>query len=325
MIIDNSQEFFASILDSMSQQIAVLDTGGTIRWVNLAWKEFALENGGPAEVDWATVNYLNVCRSSEGEGDPDALRVNEGITRVIRGDLPVFYHEYPCHSPTEQRWFMMRIRPLNWSGPPHLLVTHQNITERKLAEFRVEELAIIDGLTGIANRRRFDEFLDMEWRRARRHRYPVSLALIDLDYFKRFNDQYGHLAGDECLRRVGEALKSFSRRPEDLVARYGGEEFAVIFGNTPKEAAVTLAEEIRSAIAALDISHEFGCDIGCMTASVGVATFNPGYYRAAGYEELIAAADRALYAAKENGRNKVHGVDDALDTTRPEKQALKQV
>ncbi len=305
MLMRHSDVFFASILDSMSQQIAVIDNQGIIRWVNEAWRTFAEENGGSPDKTWRDVNYLDVCNTSGNEGDPDAELVKAGIDKIINRELPVFFFEYPCHCPQEKRWFMMRIRPLEWDGPSHFLVTHQNITERKLAELRVEELAILDGLTGIANRRRFDDFLDRELRRAWRNEHPVSLALIDIDFFKPFNDHYGHMAGDECLRRVGDALKTFSRRPGDLVARYGGEEFAVIFGDTHNAAAVDLAEKIRKCIQELAIPHGFATEAGCVTISAGVATVAPTNEREANPGLIIEAADKALYQAKENGRNRV--------------------
>ncbi|WP_417668401.1 diguanylate cyclase [Roseibium sp.] len=313
MSIDESPDFFTSVLNSMSQQIAVIDSSGLIRWVNSAWMSFAVENGGAFDHEWTETNYLNVCGASRGEATDDALKVFSGIQTVVDGEAPIYYHEYPCHSPTEDRWFMMRIRPLKWDGPPHFLITHQNITERKKAEFRVQELAMLDGLTGIANRRRFDVFLEEEWRRGRRGNYSVSLALIDLDFFKRFNDHYGHLAGDECLRSVGEVLRGCSRRPEDLVARYGGEEFAIILGNTPAEGAAIVAEKVRQAIHSLKIPHELGSVDDFVTASIGVATFNPGLEPEKGIVELIEAADQALYAAKEQGRNRVCVFEDRVE------------
>lgn len=305
MNFTKANDFFAAILDSMTQQIAVIEPDGAIAWVNKAWRFLAEENGGTPEKTWRNVNYLTVCESAARTGDADAALAQDGIDKVITGKLPVFYFEYPCHSPKEQRWFMMRILPLEWDGPKRFLVTHQNITERKLTEFRVEELAILDGLTGIANRRRFDEFLESEWRRARRYGHPVSLALIDIDYFKPYNDLYGHMAGDECLRRISDILKGFSRRPEDLVARYGGEEFAAVYGNMSADAANQLAESIRQKIEQQNIPHGCGTASGCVTASVGVATFYPDREQVMKPSDLITAADKALYRAKESGRNRV--------------------
>jgi diguanylate cyclase (GGDEF)-like protein len=304
MNVAEAADFYVSVLDSLSQQIAVIDAQGVIQWVNRSWKTFSEENGGEPDKAWRGTNYLNVCGSAAESGERDGGDALTGIEKVIAGEQPTFYFEYPCHSPTEQRWFMMRIHPLDWNKPKYFVVTHENITERKLVEIRVEELAVLDGLTGIANRHRFDDFLEDEWRRARRLGHPVSLALCDIDFFKPYNDTYGHMAGDECLRRVGEALKPFSRRPGDLVARYGGEEFAVILGNTDEQTARKVAGDIRAAIQALNIPHEHATATGCVTTSVGVATLRPHAQPDASPHGLIEAADQALYKAKRSGRNR---------------------
>jgi len=304
MNVAESADFYVSVLDSLSQQIAVIDAHGVILWVNRPWVTFSEENGGEPDKAWRGTNYLNVCGSAAESGDRDGGDALTGIEEVIAGKQPNFYLEYPCHSPTEQRWFMMRIHPLHGYKAPYFVVTHENITERKLVEIRVEELAVVDGLTGIANRHRFDDFLEDEWRRARRPGHPVSLALLDIDFFKPYNDNYGHMAGDECLRRVGEALKRFSRRASDLVARYGGEEFAIILGNTDEQTACARAEGIRAAIQALNIPHEHATPTGCVTISVGVATRRPDAQLDTPPHDLIEAADQALYKAKRSGRNR---------------------
>jgi len=312
MNVAEAADFYVSVLDSLSQQIAVIDAPGVIQWVNRSWKTFSAENGGEPDKVWRGTNYLNVCGSAAEGGERDGGDALTGIETVIAGEQPTFYFEYPCHSPTEQRWFMMRIHPLDWSKQKYFVVTHENITERKLVEIRVEELAVLDGLTGIANRHRFDDFLEDEWRRARRLGHPMSMALLDIDFFKLYNDIYGHMAGDECLRRVGEALKLFSRRPGDLAARYGGEEFAMILGNTDQQTACKLGEDIRTAVQALNISHERATPAGCVTVSVGVATLRPQAHPDAPPHDLIEAADRALYAAKRSGRNRAFCQDGQI-------------
>ena len=296
--------FFVSVLDSLAHQIAVIDAEGTIQWVNASWKTFARDNGCQPDIEWLGVNYLHVCRRSAGNGAGDGSAVLAGIERVINGEQAAFYFEYDCHSPTEQRWFMMTVRPLDWDGPSHFVVTHHDITERKLSELHVEQRAVIDSLTGVANRRRFDEFLETEWRRARRNRYPLSLVLFDVDFFKAYNDTYGHWAGDDCLRRVGEVLRLFSRRADDLMARYGGEEFGLILSNTSDTAAFGHAESVRAAIEALNVRHIYGKN-GRITISGGVATWRPEAHPDATPADLIAAADTALYRAKQSGRNRM--------------------
>jgi diguanylate cyclase (GGDEF)-like protein len=176
---------------------------------------------------------------------------------------------------------------------------------RALAEanLRLERLSSLDGLTGVANRRRFDEVLELEWRRASRSGAPVSLVMLDLDYFKDFNDAHGHLAGDERLRLVADALSSTVGRAGDLVARYGGEEFVVLLPGTTGRDAAALAERLRAAVEALKLPHDASPTSEVATLSAGVATAFPE--ERASPEALLAAADAALYRAKREGRNRV--------------------
>jgi diguanylate cyclase (GGDEF)-like protein len=167
----------------------------------------------------------------------------------------------------------------------------------------LEDLSARDGLTGIANRRRLDESLAREWLRGRRNQSPLSVCLIDIDFFKRFNDCYGHAAGDDCLRRVALALASVSRRPADLVARYGGEEFVCVLPDTDAAGADLLADKFRGAVIALGIPHADSTIAGQVTISGGVATAIPTKESSAA--ELLEAADRLLYQAKKTGRNRV--------------------
>lgn len=168
---------------------------------------------------------------------------------------------------------------------------------------KLQEQSLMDGLTGLANRRRFDEYLGVEWGRARRLKKTLSLIMIDLDAFKAFNDNYGHLAGDDCLRKVAMALKEGLKRPADLAARYGGEEFAVILPDTGKQGALALAEELRDRVEALKIPHAYSPVAQNVTVSLGVATLVPAKEESP--DPLIEHADQALYQAKEKGRNRV--------------------
>ena len=171
------------------------------------------------------------------------------------------------------------------------------------ANQKLQHLACVDGLTQVANRRRFDEYLDVEWRRLAREQKPLSLILCDLDYFKVYNDTYGHLAGDLCLQKVGRVLHQALKRPADLVARYGGEEFAVILPNTDVIGAVLVAEMIREGIRGLKIAHAKSLVSDYVTLSLGVASFVPTPN--ASPAQLIAAADEALYRAKAEGRDRL--------------------
>ncbi len=183
-------------------------------------------------------------------------------------------------------------------------ISHRKADEEELqrAFHMVEALAGADGLTGIANRRRFDEVLDREWRRAQRDRSPCSLLLIDVDHFKNYNDIYGHIAGDKCLRRVAETTAQVLHRPADLLARYGGEEFGVILPDTESEGAMNIAEQIRMAVEQLRIPNE-GNPHGVVTFSIGCATQVPEVNVEP--SRLVQASDSALYQAKSLGRNRV--------------------
>ena len=173
----------------------------------------------------------------------------------------------------------------------------------ELARRWAEAAALRDGLTGIANRRRFDDVLEAYWRRALHADERVALVLIDVDFFKPFNDGCGHSAGDDCLRRVAEALASAPGDPACLVARFGGEEFAALLPGQGEAEALHLAERMRRAVAELAIPHPASEAAGHVTISAGVASLVPGEGEDA--KLLVDAADRALYAAKEAGRNRV--------------------
>ncbi len=171
------------------------------------------------------------------------------------------------------------------------------------ANGQLEVLSRTDGLLGIANRPCFDETLAQEWRRARRDWTPLGLLMLDVDHFKLYNDAYGHPAGDRCLQSVARAATAALRRPGDLLARYGGEELAVLLPNTAADGVRTVALNIIAELAALRLPHAASPVADYVTVSIGAATMTPGTQENA--TRLVAAADRALYAAKEAGRNRV--------------------
>jgi len=174
--------------------------------------------------------------------------------------------------------------------------------ERNEALEKLRLIAVTDALTGLYNRRHFDESLAIEWKRAMRDKLPVSLIMLDVDHFKQFNDNYGHQAGDDCLELVAQSFKTTIHRPTDIAARYGGEEFIAILSNTDGEGAFGVAEKIRQGVLALNIQHEHSSAGNCVSISLGVATTIPT--RGLQAEELLKCADQALYRAKEEGRNR---------------------
>jgi diguanylate cyclase (GGDEF)-like protein len=303
--VSDLNEIFEAVLDSLDQEIAVIRYDGTIIYVNQSWKQFGKDNdlAGGFALD---SNYLNVCSLSAAGGDSLASEIVTGIREVADGSRASFYCEYPCHSPDTKRWFMMRVTPLRCRLPSLLVISHQNITERKLIEERVQFQALHDPLTGLANRLNFNETLDKEWRRALRFEEPLSLVMLDIDYFKHYNDILGHPAGDQCLIEVAQVLKKFSNRAEDLAARYGGEEFVLILGNTSAETARHTAESIRQGVYDLDIEYDGAKRI---TVSAGIASFVP--HKKLNTLRLLTAADKALYQAKREGRNRVVVAENA--------------
>lgn len=168
---------------------------------------------------------------------------------------------------------------------------------------KLEKLSQTDGLTGTFNRLVFDRTMKTEWDRCRRHLIPLSLIMIDIDFFKAYNDNYGHQAGDNCLRKVSGVLISCARRSSDIVARYGGEEFAVIIPHIGKDKVLQFAEQLRKGVEQLDIPHEYSSVSNHITISLGVHTTIPS--EASSVEEFIRIADRALYEAKKKRNNLV--------------------
>jgi diguanylate cyclase (GGDEF)-like protein len=168
------------------------------------------------------------------------------------------------------------------------------------ARDRLEELVLQDGLTGLANRRCFDQRLQQEWARARRNRHPLSLLLIDIDHFKKLNDSHGHLIGDECLIQVAQTLRRALNRPGDLLARYGGEEFVALLPETGDLGAEQVAERLQRTLRLCAPVAQVEKQV---TISIGVCTCQPG--ESSPVQALIEAADRALYLAKQRGRNRI--------------------
>ena len=175
----------------------------------------------------------------------------------------------------------------------------------QLANANLKRLSTHDSLTGLYNRRYFDSALSKEYKRAKRSRRPISLIMIDIDWFKDFNDRYGHQAGDDCLRTIAREFGTVINRSHDLVARYGGEEFAIVLPDTPEVGALELAEDLRSHIASLNIRAAMDKGAPGVTISLGVASLVPDMNSEP--EQLISAADSALYNAKRLGRNRATG------------------
>ncbi|WP_165244423.1 diguanylate cyclase [Paludisphaera soli] len=302
--------FFQRTLDSLLSHIAILRPDGEILAVNAAWNAFATRNGLIESHCGPGVNYLRICEAASGPCSEQAHLIAAAIRDVGRGRLPGFELEYPCHSPTEDQWFTLRITRFLAGSRGYIVVTHDDVTKRKLAELRLQEAnrllqaqATTDGLTGVSNRRHFDQTLAREWDRHARTGAPLSVLLLDVDHFKKYNDFHGHLAGDDCLREVARTIQGAVARPGDLAARYGGEEFAAILPETDRVGAVAMAGIVSERLRLKRLAHGAPGAGPTLTLTIGCATMVPDLGRPA--SEILAQADRALYDAKAAGRDRV--------------------
>ena len=250
-----SNRIFQAVLDSLDEQFALIDHTGTIVYVNPSWQRFGEVNGLDKHFRWPGSSYLEACRKAAVHGDSDATAVAEGLSAVLNGRQNTFHYEYPCHSAEEKRWFILRAVPVRGYEGRYFAVSHQNITRRKLAEESAAHSALHDSMTGLANRRHFDDFLLQAWRRGHRSGKPLCLLMIDLDHFKAYNDAHGHLEGDRCLCLVGNLLRIHASRETDLAARFGGDEFALVLGDTDEAGGRVVAGKILQGMGEGDPRH----------------------------------------------------------------------
>lgn len=239
------------------------------------------------------------------EDRPQVQAIVDAMKRGEKEEARLVYRN--SHRENGEVWLesTMRVTRKANGNIDGVVAISRDITEHKKLETRLETLAIEDSLTGLANRRRFDERLKDEWARAYRDRSSLALLMVDVDHFKAYNDEYGHPAGDACLRRVAQVIAAEMQRPGDLAARYGGEEFAILLPNTDAEGCARIGDRIRRAIREAGLVHTSNRAIGCVTASLGGAACRPVLERTAGVASLVEAADQALYGAKEAGRNRL--------------------
>ncbi len=306
-----SEELYRTILNASPDDITITDLKGCIQVVSPAAKKmFGYE---PEYDHFVGSQLLDFILPEERE------RARANIVNLVKGHYlgPSEYHGIR----RDQSIFNIEVNSGLIYGvngqPARMVFMVRNITERKQAEQHIQELlqqleiekkiaqtnANTDSLTGLANRRYFDEILNAEFSRLKRSGLPLSLIMLDVDRFKKFNDCYGHLAGDDCLRRLGTTIKTIAGRSTDITARFGGEEFVIILTETDQIGAATLAERIQQAVEALAIPHA-GSDISdYVTVSLGAATVYPT--NMVSPDQIVALADQALYRAKEAGRNRI--------------------
>jgi diguanylate cyclase (GGDEF)-like protein len=240
------------------------------------------------------------------------------VLRCLRADertcdIPVMFVTGMCEAEDETKGLDMGavdyvLKPFRSAVVRARVRNHMSyIWQRK----QLEQDAFIDGLTGIPNRRRFDQTMDIEWRRAYRHASALSLALVDVDYFKQYNDKFGHGAGDEALRQIARVMMIIINRSGELVARYGGEEFVVLLPEIEQTEAVQIMERIRHGVEALGLAHEKSTTAPFVTISIGGISLVPSGNMS--IAELLLAADSQLYLAKREGRNLVRWDDRIVD------------
>jgi len=243
-----------------------------------------------------------------GVNSDDLPRVQQTVALLKIGEAEEARITYRTrHREEREIWIESALRVTRTTGTGEIdgiVAISRDMTEHKDLENKLAALATTDGLTGLANRRHFDERLQEEWARAKRDGTPLSLLLIDVDHFKKYNDQYGHQAGDGCLRSLARVLAEQAQRPADLAARYGGEEFVLLLPNTDAEGCEKVGQKVREALREFGMLHALNPPSKRVTVSLGGATNLP----ASGSAEstsLIEAADRALYNAKDSGRDRL--------------------
>lgn len=285
----------ASVFASTSEGIFVADANGVILSVNPAFEQITGYGAGEAVGNTPRMLksgkhdqafYAHIWNSILKEG------VWQGEIWDRRRNGEVYPQDMTISAIRDENGFIRKFAAI-----------FSDITERKKVEEQLRYLSMRDGLTTLFNRRTFDEELENEWRRALRAPAPLSLIILDIDYFKFFNDTYGHQDGDRCLRAVANVVGASVRRTGDLTARYGGEEFVVLLPMTAAADAATIAEKIRNNVISLDIGHESSQASSVVTVSIGVGTVMPS--RDQSPADLFRMADHALYSAKSEGRNRV--------------------
>lgn len=293
--------FASAVVDALGSHIAILDMAGTIVAVNEAWRQFAIANTvNPHKVSEGA-NYIAVCEVAAAEGDEDARRMLDIIRRVASGASRAETFEYPCHSPTEERWFTVGVRRFRAEQDNYLVVWHENITARRKSEAEARHLALHDHLTGLPNRRLIEERANALLTKAESSGRDVAVVFLDVDNLKYANDAYGHFVGDAVIQAVAEDLRA-AVRGEDLVARMGGDEFIVVLADLDGDGKQLAEKRARQILGKIRTSVEVDAHSIPAGASAGVAVYP---YDGASFEELARHADAAMYEAKRRGRGSV--------------------
>ena len=318
-----SEELYRSVLNASPDDITITDLEGHILMVSPAEKKMFGHTDDSKEYLEMNISDFIVPEEREQAKRNIALLFQEGEElksneyHAVRKNQSLFHIEVNSGL----------IRDLN-GKPSKMVFVIRDITQRKLAERKIQQLleqmetekndaqlnSITDSLTGLTNRRYFDEMMEKEFFRLKRSHSKLSLIMLDVDYFKRYNDAYGHIAGDDCLRQIGKVLRMVASRSTDIAARYGGEEFIVILPGTDSIGAKALAKRIAKAINILAIPHKDSMISPYVTVSMGVLTAFPANYDKP--EQLVALVDETMYKAKNEGRNRIEVLIDKASPNR---------
>lgn len=279
----------------MPSEAAILDEAGTLILVNRAWRDFGIDNGAGSTTCGVGSNYLDVCQHAASRGDPVASAAHAALTAVLHGHTDAARLDYPCHSPTQQRWYQLRAHPL--PGPHRVLVLHDDVTNRLQELTALRHDATHDPLTGLANRALLHDRLAaaLTGYDRRDHHHHTAVLVLDLDDFKHVNDNYGHPAGDTVLTTLAGRLRTLTRTG-DTIARWGGDEFVIVLTQAGPASARLFHERVT---AALNIPFALPSGHLSISASIGLALHQPGQTPS----DLLAAADRAALSAKAARRN----------------------
>lgn len=302
--LDAQRQFLQNVIDSIPSMIVVKDRSNLIQVANQA--AAILHGVIPTEMVGRREGDINPHLSPA-----EAERLEQISQQVMATQVAYQLEQKLTDAEGNSRWYQLLVSPFKDREGRVIGVVNNGIeiTERKRVETalqqanqKLEQLATHDGLTRVANRRHFDDYLQQEWQRMAREQQPLSLILLDVDFFKAYNDYFGHQQGDEGLVAIAQAVRQVVKRSADLLARYGGEEFGVILPNTRRTGAESVAQAIQAEIKALRLPHPKSRVNDYLTVSMGIASVVPTPSQA--MEDLVAAADSALYQAKRRGRDR---------------------
>lgn len=289
--------FQQAVFDSLAAKIAVLDRSGAVIQMNAAWRAYALDSGITQVPSVVGGKYLEILDYLTGADQKTVAAVAAGIVSVVTGGATSFQLPHPFFTPKDKRWFVLKVTPVH-DVAERVVVSHEDVTDLKAAELASLTLANVDALTGALSRRNFLNLAEQEVARSQRYELPLMVLMLDLDYFKKINDQYGHAVGDSVLQKFVHAVAGVLRE-SDLIGRLGGEEFAVLLPNTSLEGGCALAQRIIDSVranpvltASGSIAYTVSVGAGCLSAETS-------------FSDLLAVADAALYRAKNSGRDRL--------------------